>query len=83
MSTSTPALRLAARRKHCILVTDAVGVGLDSFGQRVTERDGAAYLEDGTLTGSTLSMDRAVRNMLTLVGLSGPSTWRRPPRLER
>ncbi len=62
-------LRLAALRKHCILVTDAVGVGLDSFGQLVNERDGAAYLEDGTLTGSTLTMDRAVRNIQTLIGL--------------
>jgi N-acetylglucosamine-6-phosphate deacetylase len=63
------ALRLAALRKHCILITDAVGVGLDSFGQRVSERDGAAYLEDGTLTGATISMADAVRNMQTLVGL--------------
>jgi N-acetylglucosamine-6-phosphate deacetylase len=63
------ALRLAAVRKHCILITDAVGVGLDYFGQRVVPRDGAAYLEDGTLTGSTISMADAVRNMATLVGL--------------
>jgi N-acetylglucosamine-6-phosphate deacetylase len=63
------ALRLAAVRKHCILITDAVGVGLDYFGQHVTDRDGAAYLEDGTLTGSTISMADAVRNMSTLVGV--------------
>ena len=31
-------------------------------------RDGAAYLDDGTLTGSTLTMDQAVRNMIDLVG---------------
>ncbi len=62
-------LRLAALRKHCILVTDAVGVDVDYFGQQAIERDGAAYLEDGTLTGSTLTMDAAVRNMQTLVGL--------------
>ncbi len=61
-------LRLAALRKHCILVSDAVAVGVEYFGQRVAERDGAAYLDDGTLTGSTLTMDRAVRNMQTLVG---------------
>ena len=54
------ALRLAALRKDCILVTDAVAVGVEYFGQAVTDRDGAAYLEDGTLTGSTLTMDRAV-----------------------
>ena len=60
---------MAALRKHCILITDAVGVGLDYFGQHVAARDGAAYLDDGTLTGSTISMADAVRNMQTLVGL--------------
>lgn len=62
-------LRLAALRKHCILVTDAVAVGIEYFGQQVTDRDGAAYLDNGTLTGSTLTMDRAVRNVQALVGL--------------
>ena len=62
-------LRLAALRKHCILITDAVAVDVDYFGQHAIERDGAAYLEDGTLTGSTITMDDAVRNMQTLVGL--------------
>lgn len=63
------ALRLAALRKPCILVTDAVAVDVDYFGRQATERDGAAYLDNGTLTGSTLTMDRAVRNTQTLVGL--------------
>lgn len=63
------ALRLAALRKPCALVTDAVAVDVEYFGTRVVERDGAAFLEDGTLTGSTLTMDRAVRNMQALVGL--------------
>ncbi|MGZ4690918.1 MAG: N-acetylglucosamine-6-phosphate deacetylase [Acidimicrobiia bacterium] len=62
-------LRLAALRKHCILVTDAVAVDVEYFGHRVTGRDGAAYLDNGTLAGSTLTMDRAVRNMESLVGL--------------
>jgi N-acetylglucosamine-6-phosphate deacetylase len=62
-------LRLAALRKQCILVTDAVAVDVDYFGHRAVERDGAAYLDNGTLTGSTLTMDRAVRNAQTLVGL--------------
>lgn len=61
-------LRLAALRTPCILVTDAVAVGIDAFGQTVTDRDGAAFLRDGTLAGSTLTMDRAVRNAGTLVG---------------
>ncbi len=64
------ALRLAALRKPCILVTDAVAVGVEYFGHRVTDRDGAAYLDDGTLAGSTLTMDRAVRNMAGLVGVA-------------
>ena len=61
-------LRLALRLRSCALVTDAVATGVDYFGQRVIERDGAAFLEDGTLTGSTLTMDRAVRNAVS-VGL--------------
>lgn len=61
-------LRLAASAKDCVLVTDAVAVGVQYGGQAVIARDGAAYLEDGTLTGSTLTMDQAVRNMGGLVG---------------
>jgi N-acetylglucosamine-6-phosphate deacetylase len=56
------ALRLAVARKHNIaLVTDRVAVAR----VRVTE-DGAARFADGTLVGSTLSMDRAVRNVVDL-----------------
>jgi N-acetylglucosamine-6-phosphate deacetylase len=59
------ALRLAISSKpNVALVTDRVAVK----GVRVTD-DGAARLEDGTLVGSTLSMDRAVRNV---VGLGVP-----------
>ncbi len=64
------ALRLAALRTPCALVTDAVAVDIDYFGDHVTERDGAAYLGDrDTLAGSTLTMERAVRRMTSLVGL--------------
>jgi N-acetylglucosamine-6-phosphate deacetylase len=64
------ALRLAALRKPCALVTDAVAVDIDYFGHHVVERDGAAYLGDrDTLAGSTLTMERAVRTMAGLVGL--------------
>jgi N-acetylglucosamine-6-phosphate deacetylase len=59
---------LAARAKPCVLVTDAVAVGVEYGGQAVLGRDGAAFLADGTLTGSTLTMDRAVRNVAGLVG---------------
>jgi N-acetylglucosamine-6-phosphate deacetylase len=64
------ALRLAALRKPCALVTDAVAVDVDYFGDHVEERDGAAYLGGGdTLAGSTLTMERAVGTMAELVGL--------------
>ena len=59
---------VAARAKDCVLVTDAVAVGVEYGGQEVTDRDGAAWLEDGTLTGSTLTLDQAVRNVAGLVG---------------
>jgi N-acetylglucosamine-6-phosphate deacetylase len=61
-------LRLALRTTPCILVTDAVAVGGDYFGQRVAARDGAAYLADGTLTGATVTMDVAARNVSTVLG---------------
>jgi N-acetylglucosamine-6-phosphate deacetylase len=32
----------------------------------VVERDGAAYLADGTLAGSTLTMDAVLRNVVAL-----------------
>jgi N-acetylglucosamine-6-phosphate deacetylase len=58
------ALRLAIQRKpNVALVTDRVA----TTGMDVTE--GAARLADGTLVGSTLSMDQAVRN---IVGLGVP-----------
>jgi N-acetylglucosamine-6-phosphate deacetylase len=58
------ALRLAIQRKpNVALVTDRVA----TTGTHVT--DGAARLADGTLLGSTLSMDQAVRN---IVGLGVP-----------
>jgi N-acetylglucosamine-6-phosphate deacetylase len=55
------ALRLAIERKpNVALVTDRVAAA----GMRVSY--GAARLADGTLVGSTLSMDHAVRNVVRL-----------------
>jgi N-acetylgalactosamine-6-phosphate deacetylase len=49
-------------RPDLVLVSDAVAVD----GRSVLARDGAAYLTDGTLAGSTLTMERAVRNVVAL-----------------
>lgn len=39
-------------------------------GQTIHIRESAAFLDDGTLAGSTLTMDRAFENVVTLMGLS-------------
>jgi N-acetylglucosamine-6-phosphate deacetylase len=62
-------LALAAR-PDAVLVTDAVAtVG------PVEERDGAAYLRDGTLAGTTLTMIDAVQRVVAL-GVSPASAVR-------
>ena len=59
-----------------ILVTDAMRAkGLcdgesELGGQRVTVKNGQARLADGTLAGSVLRMNEAVRNMVEVLGLS-------------
>jgi N-acetylglucosamine-6-phosphate deacetylase len=64
-----------------ILITDAVrGAGLPDgdypIGERtITIRDGAARLPNGTLAGSILTMDRALRNILQNTGLSLSAAW--------
>jgi N-acetylglucosamine-6-phosphate deacetylase len=56
-----------AARERLVLITDAIrasGAAGDTFdlgGQRVTVSGGAARLADGTLAGSLLTMDAAVR----------------------
>ncbi len=69
-------MELALRTKGpegLVLVTDAMppmGTDLTEFslyGETVTVRDGACFMADGTLAGSVLTMDRAVRNMSDLV----------------
>ena len=60
---------LAARDRFC-LVTDAVEAALlepghyELAGRTVHVRDGAVRLSDGTLAGSVLTMDEAVRNLV-------------------
>ncbi len=74
---ATLRLVMAARgSRSTALVTDAVAPGglsdgdYDLLARRVTVRDGAVRLPDGTLAGSTLTLDRAVRNAVRLAGAS-------------
>ena len=70
---------LAAKRPERIMaITDGTaGSGLPPGahatlgGRRITVRD-AAYLDDGTIAGSTLTMDRAFAMLVSAVGLSLP-----------
>ena len=61
---------LAAGRRFC-LVTDAIEAALygpgeyELGGRPVRVRDGAARLPDGTLAGSVLTLDQAVRNLMS------------------
>jgi N-acetylglucosamine-6-phosphate deacetylase len=61
-------LRLAASRKRNVaLVSDAIAIDAQWAASRgVREIDGAPRLEDGTLAGSILTMDRAVQNMVSI-----------------
>lgn len=58
-------------------ITDATaGAGLSVRsharlgGQRITVRDSAAFLDDGTMAGSTLTMEKAFRTIATQFGMS-------------
>ncbi|GAH49135.1 unnamed protein product, partial [marine sediment metagenome] len=59
-----------------VLITDAIrATGMsegiyDLGGQEVTVAKGQARLKDGTLAGSVLTMDKAVRNLVTKVWVS-------------
>lgn len=79
------ALHLAWRAKGTggvLLVTDAMraaglGDGVYRLGDlEVTVAEGAARLADGSLAGSTLSLCRAVRNMVEVVGVPLPEVGR-------
>ena len=64
-----------------ILVTDAIrGAGMPDGDYKVDDRTiivrgGAARLPDGTLAGSVLTMDRALRNIIAATGLSLREAW--------
>lgn len=62
--------------RRIVGVTDALaGAGVEGAtfefaGQRAHVEDGVARLEDGTITGSVLTMDQALRNVLAMTGMS-------------
>jgi N-acetylglucosamine-6-phosphate deacetylase len=62
--------------ERTIVITDALagaGVPDGTFefnGQRATVVDGVARLDDGTITGSVLTMDQALRNVVQWTGIS-------------
>jgi N-acetylglucosamine-6-phosphate deacetylase len=72
-------VRVAIGAKHAsriMAITDGTaGAGLPTGtrtsigGRPITVRD-AAYLDDGTLAGSVLTMDRAFERLVTLIGLT-------------
>ncbi len=79
------AVRLVARARgfdSICLVTDAMAAAGLSDGEYslgglpVTVRDGVARLADGTLAGSTLTMNQAVKNFMDYTGCSLPEAVR-------
>jgi N-acetylglucosamine-6-phosphate deacetylase len=66
------------KQEKMILITDAMRAGCmkcgmyDLGGQEVTVSEGKAVLSDGTLAGSVLRMNEALRNMHTFTGMSIP-----------
>jgi len=64
-----------------VLITDAIrGAGLPDGEYQIDERtvvvkDGAVGLPDGTLAGSTLTMDRALRNFIAATGEPLEKVW--------
>ncbi len=78
-------MRLMTKAKSpegIILITDSIAAagmpeGVYSLeNQKVIMSQGAARLEDGTLAGSTLTMDAALRNYLQAMNLPLEEVWR-------
>lgn len=74
------AMRAAIRAKRperVMAITDGlagaglpVGTSLELTGRVVTVREQACFLEDGTLAGSRLTMDRVFANLVEMVGVT-------------
>lgn len=68
-------------KDNVILITDAVrGAGMPDGEYQIDERtvlvkDGAVRLPDGTLAGSTLTMDRALRNFMSATSQDVANVW--------
>ncbi len=62
--------------ERVVLITDAMqGAGLPDgtytlLGHQVTVKNGKALLPDGTIAGSTATLDACMRNMVEMVGIS-------------
>jgi N-acetylglucosamine-6-phosphate deacetylase len=73
---STLELVHSVKKEKLMLVTDAMRAGCmvcgtyDLGGRKVTVSEGKAVLEDGTLAGSVLKMNEALRNMKTHTTMS-------------
>ena len=70
------------RAERIVLITDAMpGAGLpdgkyELLNQKITVKDGKATLPDGTIGGSTGTLDGCVSNMVQLAGVSLPEAVR-------
>jgi N-acetylglucosamine-6-phosphate deacetylase len=92
LAPETGRLLIAAAGDRLVLITDAIeaaglGDGVYRLGDRAVHVRGAeARLADGTLAGSVLSMDQAVRNLVSLgasLELALAAASRNPARLLR
>jgi len=67
----------AKRPERVMAITDglagaglAVGARFELAGRGVTVRDQACFLDDGTLAGSRLTMDRVFANLIEMIGVT-------------
>jgi N-acetylglucosamine-6-phosphate deacetylase len=74
-------LWLLKRPHNLVLISDAIRAAGKPDGDYAVDertvyvRDGAARLEDGTLAGSTLTMDSALRNFISATGEPLENVW--------